>query len=118
VFIGRLLELPDELVLTGVLFVVIGHIWPITLSFCGGKGISSFLGGMIAFDPIVTLVIIIGFLIAFPFLRGFTKAGLLSFTLLPVYLYLAAYSFSSILVVIIAIGLVLFAHRTNIKERL
>lgn len=112
VWIGRMFELADPVVLLGVFFVIIGHIWPITITlrFHGGKGVSSFLGGTIAFDPTIALVLIISFSLIYLFVRNFSKAGLISFLVIPIYCYFASYSYSSIIIIIMAVGLILFAH--------
>ena len=38
-----------------VVFVVIGHNWPIYLGFRGGKGVATSLGAMIAVKPVIAL---------------------------------------------------------------
>lgn len=117
ILLGRLLGFSEEMQLVGFLLVLIGHIWPITLSFKGGKGISSFLGGIIAFEPTVTFVILVSFAITYPFFRSFTMSGLLSLCILPVYFFIETYSYTSIAIIALTIITILFAHRTNIKER-
>jgi len=118
VLLGRALGLSGEIQLIGFLLVLIGHIWPITLAFHGGKGISSFLGGIIAFEPSTAFIILASFCITYPLFRSFTKSGLLSLCTIPIYLFFQAYTYAVIIIVTIAVIIILFAHRTNIKERI
>ena len=117
ILLGRAFGFSEEIQLIGFLFVLIGHIWPITLGFKGGKGISSFLGGIIAFEPTVAIVILVCFAITYPFFRSFTLSGLLSLSTLPIYLFIQSHTYPSIGIITLAVMTILFAHRTNIKER-
>lgn len=118
IFLGKYIELSPELLLAGLGFAILGHVKPITLKFKGGMGISTFIGGMLAFEPYTALVIISGFLLLYPFLKSFTFAGLGSFILIPL-----CFSFLEIgsVVTIISGGLVMaiiWIHREDIMERL
>jgi glycerol-3-phosphate acyltransferase PlsY len=49
---------PDEpYFLIAALAGFIGHVWPIFYRFKGGRGISPFYGGLIAFDPLGAVVV-------------------------------------------------------------
>lgn len=117
ILLGRAIGFSEEIQLVGFLFVLIGHIWPITLGFKGGKGISSFLGGIITFEPTVTIVILVCFALTYPFFRSFTISGLLSLSILPIYLFIDSHTYPSVGIIILTVITILFAHRTNIKER-
>lgn len=117
ILLGRAFGFSEEIQLIGFLLVLIGHIWPITLSFKGGKGISSFLGGIIAFEPTVSIVILACFAITYPFFRSFTISGLLSLCVLPIYLFFQSHTYTSVGIITLTVITILFAHRTNIKER-
>lgn len=117
IFLGEYFKLSPEFLLAGLGFAILGHVKPITLKFKGGMGISTFIGGMLAFEPITALIIILGFLLLYPFLKSFTFAGLGSFILIPVSFYFLgiqplANFISSILVMII-----IFIHWEDISER-
>ena len=45
------------------LFAITGHIWPVFLRFRGGRGVATFLGGMIALYPPVAIISILVFII-------------------------------------------------------
>lgn len=115
ILLGRMLGFSEEIQLAGFLFVLVGHIWPITLSFQGGKGISSFLGGIIAFEPTGIVVILVSFAITYPFFRSFTMSGLLSLCILPIYFFIESYTYTGVSIIALTIITILFAHKTNIK---
>lgn len=118
VLAGNYLELSPVLILAGLGAAIIGHVKPITLKFKGGMGISTFIGGMLMFEPILAIVLIGGFLILYPFLKSFTFAGLGAFILLPFALYFIAASINSSLMTGILVLIILYVHREDIKERL
>ncbi|MBT2638252.1 MULTISPECIES: glycerol-3-phosphate acyltransferase [unclassified Bacillus (in: firmicutes)] len=118
IILGEYLKLPPELTITGLGFAILGHVKPITLKFKGGMGISTFIGGMLAFEPLTALVIISGFLLLYPFLKSFTFAGLGSFVLIPVFFYFLAIHQLAILVSAILVMIIIFIHREDISERL
>lgn len=104
------------------LAAVIGHIWPVFLKFKGGRGVATFMGGLIALFPIAGLLggeaVIIG-----AGLSGFASLGsiigvvgvftiLIPLTIiynLPIE-YLG-YAFMGTLIIV-------FVHRDNIKRLL
>ncbi|UCG54051.1 MAG: glycerol-3-phosphate acyltransferase [Dehalococcoidia bacterium] len=104
------------------LAAVVGHIWPIFVKFKGGRGVATFIGGLIALFPIAGLLggeaVIIG-----AGLSGFASLGsiigvvgifaiLIPLTIifsLPIE-YLS-YAFAGTL-------LIIFVHRDNIKRLL
>ncbi len=45
------------------LAAIVGHIWPVFLRFRGGRGVATFLGGMIALYPPVAIISILVFII-------------------------------------------------------
>ena len=118
IFIGEYFKLSPELLLGGLGFAILGHVKPITLKFKGGMGISTFIGGMLAFEPLTALVIIIGFLLLYPFLKSFTFAGLGSFVLIPLSFYFFGIQPSVILITGFLVTVIIFIHREDIYERL
>jgi acyl phosphate:glycerol-3-phosphate acyltransferase len=115
---ARFLDFPDTTQLLGFGLVIIGHIKPITLRFQGGKGISTFIGGIIAFEPLVALLIVIGFIALYPFTKSFTFAGLGAFLLIPVLFVCLQYDELSVFIISFILLIILIAHSENIMERL
>lgn len=118
IFIGEYFKLSPELLLGGLGFAILGHVKPITLKFKGGMGISTFIGGMLAFEPLTAIVIIFGFLLLYPFLKSFTFAGLGSFVLIPFSFYFLGINWLVILIASILVVVIIFIHREDIFERL
>jgi glycerol-3-phosphate acyltransferase PlsY len=116
--IARSLQFPDYVQLIGLGMALLGHIKPITLNFKGGKGISTFIGGMIVFEPLLILVVILGFLILYPFTKSFTFSGLGAFLLIPLFLLIKDYQWLSSIIVSSILVFIFLAHSENIRERL
>ncbi|MED3575608.1 glycerol-3-phosphate acyltransferase [Cytobacillus praedii] len=117
VFFGRLLELSALEQLIGLAFALIGHIKPILFRFRGGKGISTFIGGALTFEPLLAIVIISAFLITYPFTKSFTFSGLGSFLVLPVAVFFLHDSVSSIWGFIGLTLIILLAHSQKLFEK-
>ncbi len=115
---GHYFGFSSDLVLGGLGFAILGHVKPITLKFKGGMGISTFIGGMIAFEPFTALVIIGGFLLLYPFLKSFTFAGLGSFLLIPISFYFLGTDTAVIMISGFLVMAIIYIHREDILERL
>ncbi|MBT2693740.1 glycerol-3-phosphate acyltransferase [Bacillus sp. ISL-55] len=118
IFIGEYFKLSPELLLGGLGFAILGHVKPITLKFKGGMGISTFIGGMLAFEPLTAFVIIFGFLLLYPILKSFTFAGLGSFILIPLSFYFFGFQPFVNLITGVLVMIIIFIHREDISERL
>lgn len=115
---ARWLHFSDSFQLIGLMLAVIGHLKPITLKFKGGKGISTFIGGMITFQPLLSLVILAGFIILYPLTKSFTLAGLGAFLFIPVFLLIRQYDWLTCILAAGILILILLAHSENIKEKI
>ncbi len=115
---ARYFQFSETVQLIGLALAILGHVKPIVLKFRGGKGISTFIGGMIAFNPLVIPVIIFGFGVLYPFLKSFTFAGLGAFLFIPVVLLFTSNDWISAIIEIGIIIMLYIAHADNIKERL
>ncbi|MGD6944249.1 glycerol-3-phosphate acyltransferase [Cytobacillus gottheilii] len=106
---------PSE-TLFALLLTIIGHIKPILFQFKGGKGISSFIGGILAFEPFMAVLIILGFIIFYPISKSFTIAGLGSFILIPFTAYFVFHiSLEEALLLFLIILVVIVAHEKDIR---
>lgn len=99
-----------------------GHIWPVFLKFKGGRGVATFLGGLIALCPVVGLfsgeALIIG-----AGLSGFASLGSIigvvgAYTILVPLTIIYGFPIEYLGYVMIGTLLILFVHRDNIKRLL
>lgn len=58
--------------------VMLGHCYPMMHRFQGGKGAASLIGGIIAFQPLLAVPIILAAVVLFLFIREKTKVGVLA----------------------------------------
>lgn len=114
---ARMIGLASHIELFLLLAVIIGHIFPLIHKFQGGKGISTFIGGILLFNPLAFILFISVFGVLYLFLKSFTIAGLGALLFYPLYLFLLSYEGSVIVVTSLIVGLILYAHRENIREK-
>lgn len=100
-----------------LLAVVSGHIFPIQLGFKGGKGISTILGGLLAFDYTLIILLIVNFLILFIFIRNYKISGIISFILLMIEYLIINHNIVNSLFFCIIIIIIVLAHRENFKNK-
>ncbi len=117
VLVAKILDLDTSIQLLGLLSVVIGHMYPILSKFQGGKGVSTFIGGLALFNPLVLAAFTSIFIIFYPIVKSFTVAGMIAVLSLPIILYLFSYNLIAIIITCFICGLILLAHRENFKER-
>ncbi len=98
-------------VMLALLAVIIGHIFPILFKGKGGKGISTFIGGLIAFDYLIALTLIVVFIIFYLIFKGFTKPGLITIACFPVCIILYSYSIGTTILSALIIVLILYVNR-------
>lgn len=115
---AKYLDFDFEIQILSLIAVIVGHIWPITLKFKGGKGIATAAGGLLilAYQPFLVFAGI--FLLLLAILRSFTLAGMTAFVTVPFIYWFMDYSIRECILILIVIALLLFAHRDNLKEKL
>ncbi|OIR03608.1 glycerol-3-phosphate acyltransferase [mine drainage metagenome] len=95
--------------------VLLGHIWPVTLGFRGGKGIGPMLGAWLVIAPLHLIPGAAVMLMVLPFFR-FTIAGLIGLAAVPalsVYLNTDPRCAS---IALACYALVLIAHRGHLRR--
>lgn len=111
VFIAEYLFEDATFVMLALLAVLLGHIYPIVFKGQGGKGISTFIGGLIAFDYLIALTLVAVFVIVYLIFKGFTKPGLITIACLPVCMILYSYSIVTTILSALIIVLILYVNR-------
>lgn len=72
IILGFQFEFAVWIVAFGGLLVILGHLFPFWLKGKGGKGIATFIGVGLSFDPLLFSTFVIGFAIFLPLLRSAT----------------------------------------------
>jgi acyl phosphate:glycerol-3-phosphate acyltransferase len=95
--------------------VVAGHIWPLQLEFRGGKGLAAGFGALLWLDPSAAAVAATVNVCLSLLMRSATMGSLTSTALVPLFAYILGGSAWFALLLAIPCGLVLFAHRSNLR---
>lgn len=116
IFLAKQLGYGTDIELLALFAVTLGHIYPIIYKFRGGKGVSTFIGGLLAFNPLVFGLFIGLFVLFYPISRSFTLAGLCAILLMPVIILGFAYDMIACLIACCISILVIYAHRDNLQK--
>lgn len=119
----------DALVLTGAdpataryapvvaaLGAVVGHVFPITLGFRGGKGVATALGALAALAPGSLVLPLLAFAVAFGVSRWVSLGSIAAAMAAPVGSMLAGYPPLVTLAITLMALLILFRHRDNMER--
>lgn len=82
----------ELVILLSLIFVIVGHIWPVFLNFRGGKGLSAALGAILVYDYQIAVIYFSVATVLAEFTKRITLSGLLSVALLPMYTFALGYS--------------------------
>ena len=116
VLVARWLGYNEIVQLVSLFAVMLGHIFPIVHRFKGGQGVSTFIGGMLAFNPLVVGLFVIAFIVLQPLLKSFSATGLTAMSLSPVFVYAVTQDWYQAITSCLVIALLLFAHRDDFKD--
>lgn len=98
--------------------VILGHCFPVTMKFRGGKGLASFGGIVLAHDPrAFAFLLILGILTAFLLNYGVYLA-ITAALLFPVSCWLLHRDVAEALVCAITSGIIIAMHMTNLRRAL
>jgi glycerol-3-phosphate acyltransferase PlsY len=81
---------------------IVGHIWPVQLSFHGGKGAATGLGGMLVLDPVACLALLGVGAVSFALTVDFFKSGLIAIGVSAPMLYIFRHDLATVGVVAVA----------------
>lgn len=108
-----------QLVIAGILAcigAILGHCFPVTMGFHGGKGLAAFGGLVLAYKPWIFAAIVIPGVILMLILNTGVVVPMLASVMFPVLVYLDSGSLGQTLAVTAACVLILFTHWENIKR--
>ena len=108
-----------QLAISGMLAcigTILGHCFPITMHFSGGKGLAAFGGMILAFNPIVFVIVVISGISVMVLLDIGVSAPLLGTVLFPVLTYLFSHDIPTTVCAVIASAIILYTHLDNVKK--
>jgi len=94
----------------------LGHIFPVFFRFRGGKGVATYLGGLIAINLLVGLIFSLIWLLVAKVLKISSLAALIATALSPFYFYLITGDLKSTTIISLISLLIFYTHRDNIKR--
>jgi len=107
---------PEPAVLLVSLTPVLGHLYPVFLSFRGGKGVATALGVVAGIAPGLGLMLLAVWLGAAAIWRYSSGAALAAFGLLPAAALAAGKSPAFIVFTVVLSGLIVWRHQGNIQR--
>ena len=116
VLIARALGLGDWIQVLAGLTALAGHIWSVWLGFKGGKAVATGLGMFLGLAWPVGLASFGVFLAVFSLSRYVSLASVLAAISLPLLMAAGTSSNANLVVALVAMLLVLWRHRSNIKR--
>lgn len=124
---GIIHQSPDYLIYYQILAgfaAIAGHIWTVFAGFKGGKGVGTSAGVFLGLAPLPLLIALSAFIVIVSLTRYVSLGSLLSAVVFLIVLFMQKYIFhisiADILIylAIIAVILIWYAHRENIKRLL
>lgn len=98
--------------------VILGHCFPVSMHFSGGKGLASFGGLILAHDPLMFLVLLLGCGILAILLDYGVYLAVSASLLFPIAAYLRSGSTEILLCSAVASGIILLTHSGNLYRAL
>ena len=94
----------------------LGHVFPVFFRFRGGKGIATYIGGLVAINLLAGLIFSIIWLVVAKVLKISSMSALIATALSPFYFYLITSDIESTLIIGLISLLIFYTHRDNIKR--
>ena len=116
VIIGHYLELGLTQLTLIILCAFLGHIFPVFFRFRGGKGVATYLGGLIAINLLAGLIFSLIWLLVAKVLKISSMAALIATALSPFYIYFITGNMASTLIIGLISLFIFYTHRGNIKR--
>ena len=94
----------------------LGHVYPVFYSFKGGKGVATFIGGLIGINPLVGLSFILIWLFVAKVLNISSLSALFATLLTPIVFYFIEMDIEATGVITLICLWIFFTHRSNIRR--
>ena len=116
VFVGLQLDLDQQALALIALSAFLGHVYPIFFGFKGGKGVATFIGGLLALNYLIGLAFIATWLFVAKVLKISSLSALIATLLTPIYTYFLTQEFTTTYIILIICLWIFYTHRSNIKR--
>lgn len=103
------------------LCAILGHVFPVWLKFCGGKGVATAVGAFVGLAPRAVLVVLAIFLVIVLISRYVSLGSIVAsaiFPLLAFFLYRSESSPAGLAIMLGASLLIILKHKANIRRLL
>jgi glycerol-3-phosphate acyltransferase PlsY len=110
VFAGLHYVGPEWAAVLALAAAIVGHIWPAQLSFHGGKGVATGLGGFLTLDPLATLAVLGVGVVSFVITRDFYRSGLVGIALAAPMLWIFGHNIATVVIAAATSLLCLVVH--------
>jgi len=95
---------------------VLGHVFSVFLKFKGGKGLATSWGGLLGFDPVFALIVMLTWILLILATRYFILSSLINAVLVPVLLVVLGKRFEVVVYGAAILVMMLYTHRQDIKR--
>ena len=95
-------------------FLLIGHVFPITLNFKGGKGVATSIGILLSVNIIAAVLLIITWLLVYYIFKISGLSALIGFLLLPLFMFMTSADTYMIAISFINVLFIFMTHKKNI----
>ncbi len=116
VFIGVYYGFSLTVLTLTALCAFLGHVFPVFFSFRGGKGVATYIGGLVAINFLVGLIFSVIWLLVAKVIKISSMSALIATALSPFYFYLITGDMESTLIIALISLLIFYTHRDNIKR--
>jgi glycerol-3-phosphate acyltransferase PlsY len=116
VLVARALDASLVVVAATAVGAVLGHVFPATLRFAGGKGVATALGALLVLAPAAAIAAVVVFALAFGATRWVSVASLAAATTVPLAVWAAAGAGPELAASALMAALVAVRHRDNVRR--
>ena len=96
--------------------VILGHCFPVTRHFSGGKGLAAYGGMMLAYNPLIFVIVVLSGIGIMVLLDIGVAAPLLGTVMFPALTFLFSHDIPSTVCAVIASVIILYTHLDNVNK--